>query len=139
MQESESEKASIQKETKWTDASIRWPEDGPKTYDSEEEEECGYMDPFKDPDPFQIFSFKFERPGPVEDFRSEEDKVIDIDIRGYKTDADAVWESTGLTLWRASDYLCEYQVKNVELFQGKRVLEVRSMIFSQNEFGFEML
>ena len=60
MKESESEKASVQKETKWTDASIRWPEDGPKTYDSEEEEECGYMDPFKEPDPFQIFSFKFE-------------------------------------------------------------------------------
>ena len=73
-----------------------------------------------------MFSFKGERPGSAEDFANEADKFIDINIRGYKTDADQIWESTGLTLWRASDYLCEYQMKNNEIFQGKRVLEVRT-------------
>ena len=105
-------------EEQWTDASIRWPGYKAVTYDSEEEEECGYMDPFKDPDPFNIFSFQFDRPG-------NSDESIDINIRGYKTDSDEVWESTGLTLWRASEYLCEYQLKRHELFQNKRILEVR--------------
>lgn len=49
---------------------------------------------------------------------------IDIEIRGCKTDADEVWQSTGLTLWRASDYLCQYQIENVSLFLDKRVLEL---------------
>ncbi len=116
-------------ETRWTDASIRWPEDKPRTFDSDdEEEESGYIDPFKDPDPFQMFSFKFERPGPLKDLEEEDHKFIDINIRGYKTDADAVWESTGLTLWRASEYLCSYQMKNIELFEGKRVLEVSCLL-----------
>jgi len=54
----------------------------------------------------------------------DEDKVIDIKIRGFKKDADEVWQSTGLTLWRASDYLCRYQMENVRLFQNKRILEL---------------
>jgi len=76
------------------------------------------VDPFKDPDPFELFSFQFERP-------DDKEKSIDIQIRGYKTDADEVWQSTGLTLWRASDYLCQYQMDNLQtLFQNKRILEL---------------
>lgn len=101
-------------ETKWTDASIRWPDDKPVT-DEDIEEEDAFMDPFKDPDPFQIFSFQFE---------INSQKNINLSIRGHKTDSDGVWESTGLTLWRAADYLCDYQVKNVEMFEGKRILEL---------------
>jgi hypothetical protein len=112
------------KETKWTDASIRWPDD--KTTADDSEEEYGYMDPFKDPDPFQIFSFKFN--ASTSSTSNIVDNAIDISIRGHKTDSDGVWESTGLTLWRAADYLCEYQVKHVQMFEGKRVLEVR-MVF----------
>jgi predicted nicotinamide N-methyase len=50
---------------------------------------------------------------------------IDIIIRGYKTTADEVWKSTGLTLWKASHYLCQYQIEHGHsLFRGKRVLEL---------------
>jgi len=133
MAKSGASKAETSKEeTRWTDASIRWPDDKPKTYDSDEEEEDGpYMDPFKDPDPFNIFSFRFERSrSSMEtdgiDINSE-DRFIDINIRGYKTDSDEIWESTGLTLWKAAEYLCEYQVDHSELFRGKRILEVRSV------------
>ena len=77
----------------------------------------------RDPDPFEIFSFQFKQP---DDDTScdEKDKVVDIQIRGYKKDADEVWQSTGLTLWRASDYLCQYQMENLALFHGKRILEL---------------
>ena len=115
-------------ETRWTDDSIRWPEDPPKTYESDEEE-TGFMDPFKDPDPFQIFEFKFDRHA-RKSGAADDDRYIDLKIRGYKEEADEIWQSTGLTLWRASDYLCEYQVMHPELFQGKRVLEVSRMCWS---------
>ena len=79
----------------------------------------------RDPDPFELFSFQFERPPCCDDTTEEKDnKVIDIQIRGYKKDADEVWQSTGLTLWRASDYLCQYQMENMQLFQNGRTLEL---------------
>eukprot|EP00804_Cyclotella_cryptica_P030592 CCRYP_020006-RB/>CCRYP_020006-RB protein AED:0.37 eAED:0.37 QI:0/0/0/1/0/0/3/0/177 len=50
---------------------------------------------------------------------------MEVVIRGYKTNADEVWKSTGLTLWKASHYLCQYQVEHAHtLFRGKRVLEL---------------
>ena len=76
----------------------------------------------RDPDPFEIFSFRFELPG--EDGEGDGDGFIDIQLRGYKTDADEVWQSTGLTLWRASDYLCRYQMENLSLFRNRRILEL---------------
>ena len=76
----------------------------------------------RDPDPFVIFSFRFVVP--VEEAGGEEDGFVDIRLRGYKTDADEVWQSTGLTLWRASDYLCRYQMENLRLFRNRRILEL---------------
>ena len=76
----------------------------------------------RDPDPFVIFSFRFVVP--VEEAGGEEDGFVDIRLRGYKTDADEVWQSTGLTLWRASDYLCRYQMENLPLFRNRRILEL---------------
>lgn len=107
-------------ETPWTDDAIRWPDDPPKKVqsdDDDDEEETGFMDPFKDPDPFQIFSFHFQNP-------FEKDGTLDITVRGYKSEADEIWQSTGLTLWRASEFLCEFQLENAQMFQGKRVLEL---------------
>ena len=54
----------------------------------------------------------------------ETNKIIDVQIRGYKTDADEVWQSTGLTLWKASHYLCQYQMDHIQLFENKRILEL---------------
>lgn len=117
--------ASIE-EVKWTDDSIRWEgglnvktsttDEGIDDDDSDDDE--NYMvDPFADPDPFEIFPFQFEHP-------DNKGKSINVQIRGYKKDADEVWQSTGLTLWRASDYLCQYQMENMHLFQNKRTIEL---------------
>ena len=87
----------------------------------------------RDPDPFEIFSFKFQLPEYQHQLtnnnnynESNYNSTLNIHIRGYKTDADEVWQSTGLTLWRASHYLCEYQIENHrKLFQNnKRTLEL---------------
>ena len=68
-----------------------------------------------------MFTFQFSTKNNKD---NDETKIIDIQIRGYKTDADEVWQSTGLTLWKASDYLCQYQMDNIQLFENKRILEL---------------
>ena len=78
----------------------------------------------RDPDPFEIFNFTFATSNNSDDKEDNSNTPINIQIRGYKTDADEVWKSTGLTLWRASDYLCQYQMDNLNLFQNKHILEI---------------
>ena len=125
-------------EIRWTDDKIRWTEDNDKTNDGndEEEEETAYIDPFKDPDPFDTFSFRFQLKKQLTDattaadatteknHNSESNEWIELAVRGYKTDSDQVWQSTGLTLWRASEHLCHYMTQHSELFQNTRILEV---------------
>ena len=126
------------KETKWTDAQIRWTEDEGIPDRQVVEEDESYMDPFADPDPLEIFTFKFHTR--VEDGGDECDTVDDIvednnnentvelNIHGHKTTSDAVWQSTGLTLWKASKYLCDYMVLHSKELQNKRILEVRNFL-----------
>ena len=87
----------------------------------------------RDPDPFEIFSFQFQLPEHQLDDNNNDENVqkninttITIHLHGYKTDADAVWQSTGLTLWRASQYLCEYQLEHHRklFWNNKRTLEL---------------
>ena len=56
------------------------------------------MDPFKDADPTETFTRQYGETAPIE-------------LLGYRSDSDEIWRSTGLTLWRASDRLCEYLVE----------------------------
>lgn len=121
-------------DVKWTDAQIRWPEDKVSPEDAEEsedDEDANPFDPFADPDPHQIFPFRFvtkksSNEEPIEGATETDDdeESIRLEIHGYKTDSDQVWESTGLTLWKASKYLCDYMVKHAEKVKAQRVLEV---------------
>ena len=109
-------------EIRWTDDKIRWPDDkDPKDDDDEddEEEDRPFMDPFKDPDPTDTFSFRFRN-----SLCDQGDSNIVIELSGYKHDSDEVWQSTGLTLWRASEHLCNYMVQHADMLQDKRILEV---------------
>ena len=137
------------KDTKWTDSQIRWlddkvpgEEDDTNASDDDEEDEMPF-DPFADPDPTEVFRFRFvaktqkgrksSAPGTaIEAAGSSDDgtESINLNIHGYKTGSDAVWQSTGLTLWKASTYLCDYMVEHVDELCGERVLEV-SMQFIQ--------
>ncbi len=130
-----------EKDIKWTDAQIRWPEDkvdGDDNDDNDNFNDGNPFDPFADPDPTEIFKFRFvtkqkqktdakEEPIQREDTSendNDDDKSIRLEIHGYKTDSDQVWESTGLTLWKASKYLCDYMVDHANELRGQRVLEV---------------
>ena len=129
---------------RWTDDKIRWEDTGNKDNedDVEDEERCAYIDPFKDQDPFDVFSFRY-RTNPNDattdttstttksnsQDNDESSEWTEISVRGYKTDSDEVWQSTGLTLWRASTYLCEHMTQHAALFHDKRILEVRQTLF----------
>jgi len=127
------------KDVKWTDARIRWPEDDvvdknqPNSSCSDNDEDENPFDPFADSDPNEIFHFRFvtSRNGSItstnhieEETTNSDDESIHLEIHGYKTDSDQVWESTGLTLWKASKYLCDYMVKHADKLRGQRILEV---------------
>jgi hypothetical protein len=134
-------------ETRWTDAQIRWPDeeiDNSNNNDDDDSENYGApIDPFQDPDPFDTFSFRFPHPSHSSSSSSTTSSItaageevddnnknnnsnafIDIALRGYKAESDQIWQSTGLTLWRAAEHLCDYLVNHVELLQNKRILEV---------------
>ena len=103
------------KEVQWTDDAIRWDGglDGGISNNVEEnsDDEC-MINLFADPSPTEIQTIKCS-------------DTIDVHLKRYKMESDAVWKSTGLALWRASHYLCRYQVENSrKLFGNKRVIEL---------------
>lgn len=105
-------------------------DDGEEEEDEDGEEEKAFLDPFKDPDPFETFDFTFGPNKQQKDDGEDGDHTttIRISLRGYKKDSDQVWQSTGVTLWRASEHLCHYLVNqptDPPLLEGKRILEVR--------------
>jgi hypothetical protein len=84
---------------------------------------------FADPDPYQMFEFDFA----IRRRREEKGKVglttmlqIHIQLHGQKQENGQTLHSTGLTLWRASELLCDYLVNHPELVKDNRVLEVRN-------------
>ena len=111
------------REIKWTDDIVRGLNNGSDDEEEEEEEEeCTMIDPFKDPDPTKTFSFHFSL--------SDDDNAIDIDLKGYKKEADQVWKSTGLTIWRAAEMMCNYMIDHSELVTEKhKIIEVRTLPF----------
>jgi hypothetical protein len=108
---------------------------------------------FADPDPMQTFVFQWEIPH--DNLRGEEHqidvflarindqtnvenkkeggdvvfessgKTIKIELKGYKAELGQTLHSTGLTLWRASELLCNFILRKREQFVlNKKILEV---------------
>jgi predicted nicotinamide N-methyase len=105
----------------------------------EEEEEGGFLDPFADPNPGQEFTFEYSTGNVLEEEENEEDttttttkttpltKSVDtvhVTVRGFKADSDETWESTGLTLWKATHSLNDYIQKHYHKWQGYSILEL---------------
>lgn len=101
MQQAQS--AAVEEETQWTDDSIRWTAEENTRATAETEEEGAALDIFQE-DPRHDFIFSFPHP----DSNCDD---IHIQLRGYKAESDEIYQSTGLTLWKASEYLCRYYLK----------------------------
>jgi len=93
------------KETRWIDAWIRWERDGDASDDDDDDSGLG------DPQPAPVdLDFSFGG--------------FSVRLKGYNSDSEAVWNSTGLTMWRSADILCDYLTTNQDLLKGKTILEV---------------
>ncbi|RHY85708.1 hypothetical protein DYB31_005334 [Aphanomyces astaci] len=65
-----------------------------------------------------------EEKGPNEDkFTYSFGDDISIQLNGLRRDIGQTLNSTGLTLWRAGDFLSDFMFKHPHLFAGKRALE----------------
>lgn len=101
-----------EKETKWYDAWVRWERGSKETYNDGEEE---------DEDDQNILI-------PTKEYEFQYGDDVWIKLSGFHADSEAIWSSTGLTLWRSSEYLCEYLISSQdELLQNNiRLLELGS-------------
>lgn len=108
------------KETKWIDAWIRWErttdDDGDEASDGGDDNQTNG---FETPDTTETYSFRYTHP-------DDTDQRIDIELDGYKSESEQIWNSTGLTLWRSSRFLCEYMLEHPDLLRNKRILELGS-------------
>lgn len=104
-----------EEEIEWRDSQIRWEEDANQTKADDDDnnvdhdEEYATLDPFAT-DPRTTFSFSFPRHGRPGDLPEQD--PIRINLQGYTYESDQTWSSTGMTLWRASEYLCHFLIRH---------------------------
>ena len=84
-------------EVPWVDAWIRWERNSKNDHDTD----CD-LDDESLPPPTESYNFTYKLPN----------ETISLQIEGYHSDSEQTWNSTGLTLWRSSYYLCQYMVDN---------------------------
>lgn len=89
---------------------------------------------FADPDPLDTFSFQWKLPT-TDLNNNNENKIknsksisttIEVTLTGYKAELGQTLHSTGLTLWRASNILCDFLVQQREHIVGssRNILEL---------------
>ena len=94
------------KEVPWVDAAIRYTHllqsnnDDTTVVDDDDDEEDDL------PLPTESHTFIYPNPNNLDDDGCDND--IKVEIKGFHDDSEQTWNSTGLTLWRSSHYLCQY-------------------------------
>ncbi|GKY90519.1 hypothetical protein MPSEU_000025600 [Mayamaea pseudoterrestris] len=92
----------------------RWIEaESMKNQDDDDEEEFGSL--FQDPDPYDTFDFKWTHQG----------RDICLQFKGHKQELGQTLNSTGLTLWRASNILCDFMLLHAaDYVVNKNIIEL---------------
>eukprot|EP01036_Dinobryon_divergens_P022854 gene22854-31153_t len=55
---------------------------------------------------------------------SDQERAISFAVKGIKKELGQTLSSTGLTIWRAAEHLCQYVIDHPEYFQGKACCEL---------------
>jgi predicted nicotinamide N-methyase len=84
--------------------------------DDEDDDSPDVGDLFADPDPLDTFHFEWTLPATA--------STVKITLSGHKAELGQTLHSTGLTLWRASELLCDYMIRNSCHIAKKNVLEL---------------
>jgi predicted nicotinamide N-methyase len=110
-----------EKETPWIDAWIRWERDSKDVFDEDEDEDEDEVAPAI---PTETYSFRYSIPA-SEDSSKGDETVVDIELRGFPSESEQIWNSTGLTLWRSSHFLCEYMVQHAgDILRDRQIVEL---------------
>lgn len=112
--------ATTEKETPWIDAWIRWERDS-KAIVGDDEDENENDAPAT---PTDSFSFRYPLPSSHGDIKGA--SFVSMELKGFPSESEETWNSTGLTIWRSSHHLCEYLLQHPELVKNKRVVELGS-------------
>jgi len=95
----------MEKETAWIDAWIRWDRNSKDIVDEEQIDEVGKEERVP---PTTSFSFHYTLPARHCDSCTCEPLNLTLSLGGFPSESEQVWNSTGLTLWPSSHFLCEY-------------------------------
>ncbi|CAJ1954877.1 unnamed protein product [Cylindrotheca closterium] len=94
------------KETKWYDAWIRWEKGSKENYDDDDEDEE------EDEEPPLIPTDTYHSSYQVPSQNDDATPIINLELMGFPSESEAIWTSTGLTLWQSSEFLCDYLVEH---------------------------
>jgi predicted nicotinamide N-methyase len=135
-------------ERQWTDAQVRWTAANHNLLENDNANDNNDANDDNDdnisqqgssssssfqPDPTQTFSHRFQFPSDDD----EKQTTIDIDLRGYEEHSDAIYISTGLTLWRSSELLCEYMLNDDGIQRLDNILQKTTQ--QEEKGGIRML
>jgi len=99
---------SSQIEIPWYDAWTRWERDSNQCIPTNA---LDVTDEDSLPPPTESYDFEYTLPN---------DHTITLKLEGYHSDSEQTWNSTGLTLWRSSYYLCHFLVDHSALLMSQR-------------------
>jgi Lysine methyltransferase len=99
--------ASNSTEIPWIDAWIRWERDSKDTIDDDHDDDDKNEE---HPSPTESFQFEYPLPTLPPGLSSQHtpQSVCTMNLRGFPSESEQIWNSTGLTLWPCSHFLCEY-------------------------------
>jgi predicted nicotinamide N-methyase len=109
-----------------TDADADGAGAGSNDDDDDDDDSPDMGDLFADPDPLDTFHFEYTLPR-NETAVTETKNIVSITLTGHKAELGQTLHSTGLTLWRASELLCDYMIRQSQssnTLQRKHVLEL---------------
>lgn len=86
----------METETTWIDAWIRWDRNSKDIIVDDDEEDQERVPPTKE----FFFDYKLH------------DSNLTLALKGFPSESEQIWNSTGLTLWPSSHYLCEYLLEH---------------------------
>ena len=109
-------------ESPWIDAWVRWERNSMETYNDDDQEHDDDEHEQELPPPTETYTFTYPNPK-----SSESADSITIELRGFDSDSEQIWNSTGLTVWKSSHHLCNYLVEHSRMLENnKRILELGS-------------
>eukprot|EP00536_Pseudo-nitzschia_multiseries_P016160 jgi/Psemu1/45117/gm1.45117_g len=122
----------MEKETTWIDAWIRWDRNSKDIIDDDDDDHGDEEEGDRVP-PTAEFTFDYRLPTSSSSSSSSSSppssaennnhgtastRDLLLTLKGFPSESEQIWNSTGLTLWPSSHYLCEYLLENYRELLG---------------------